>query len=1513
MRKVRVLSKIALCALLVVALLSQITLPIFAESHPLYIREIQISTGKTEQEAKQWLIDNGYTILDEDLNVGTGKDYAYIGYKTTTDRNLAICDISMMSMNGGYKTMNYGALLDQVKESATEVIENILVALAEFRANYEVGSPNAIIAKETLDLLLYDEGSDETLGDYLLSPDRTVDDITNLLFMCNSLVASLIYNQLALGVSDYADYTDSTWLDRLCIAGPLPEEMTPNELDRLDDLYYKKAEKLMYVITEFMNDVYDAYDRMDDDNNGSVESDEVDVGLTTEEEAEIYLSKILDGEPVDTTNNDLLVLAVYDYLQWFEYGDYTVADLFDDVAWTEDVRLLYPLIESGLTEGQFAAMQLCGVVNMTIASVNEAENYEKAHEELLAKGEELIAANNGVKPTAFIGVNKDVYLTDVGLTTEAERAAASSGNYAQLTEDDPLRADLKMALMACGMVALASIGVSIIAMSVTVGGVIAGFGVFAMVAAVATSAMASIGSFAAAVGLLAPAALGVIAVVAVIAILVVMLIDWIKDSYNDKHPQYTEIPKTMFDYDMVTSKYIRYSAVRERNGDPGDINCFQGREWAAMYVSYDPDSGSPITANDMGEFFRVKRGNSEVANTYVGLCNFGESSVANLNTHAYKDKVNGLYLFYTTEDSLAGITAEEQSGRYLSSVMLVQAESAEEARLAIKKMSGYEVLEFNLTPDYHKRYTYIGYRTTTNPANAITDLRIHVAMPTSGDNSDDMTGQNITFGNGGAAYACAGVYGYEYANGTKEAIMLYYTKQASCGDPIMADFYTTRDFSDVPEGYEPVNYFSGGPAFNFASRNGVEIGSTSEGDHSYVYFRYENPYSDDEEDQIYLGGLATLEMLKYEVKLRTLDQMAEDLGWEIIDVDLKNVDSSYQNYGGLRLCYTKTSNPKRAIYDIRTYLYEPKAQNVVSNINFCGAGYMILDGYEMKSGQYYPKTNHSLLIDSDLTDNHNRFSVGSKRGSFETTIYSGYKEGYVSVTTAPRAMGIYVCGPMIDTTAKKESERKIIDPILVSEFYVGSQANAPEGLSAVVDFTDHYGERPVDVSANRGVYIYYKAEYPEKLKYIQSIEIVYCDTPNFAYDQAKLTLLASQGDEILDFNLASVSGSTMFESDDCSCYYKTFNSKYADKAAFIKVTRTKTKAYAMRDIRIVEVGKNDAAPSKTMKINGYEYTRVSNKICSTRINGLGYILSADKSTLPTLDLSDYYFYVYTGGYNVAITDITFDALPIRSGTFTVVDNNGKTNVKNPWWMHMESPDIADMTYMSRAGVVSAGTYSDGDARKFYCGESVSAKTLLYCNILNSGFTSTMYYDFNDGTEKGNMVYLAYSKTKDASTAITNLITSEKYASTISVNGIQYTLGTGTSFNDSLKFGNTIYLYYTTNSSAGKPIVQLHGLNTTTSSREFLQRAEGGVSNLNLNAADKESDCNNDYTLIPHYLMIIRDGETPIKTVNLTASVFSGDPKLTLIVVIAGISVVLASGAVVIKKIKGKKVFDTEED
>ncbi len=65
---------------------------------PSFISQIAVAHGDSASEAKSRL--SGYTIIDFDLNkgCGSGSDYIYIGYKTTTDYEQAIYDIRFANM-----------------------------------------------------------------------------------------------------------------------------------------------------------------------------------------------------------------------------------------------------------------------------------------------------------------------------------------------------------------------------------------------------------------------------------------------------------------------------------------------------------------------------------------------------------------------------------------------------------------------------------------------------------------------------------------------------------------------------------------------------------------------------------------------------------------------------------------------------------------------------------------------------------------------------------------------------------------------------------------------------------------------------------------------------------------------------------------------------------------------------------------------------------------------------------------------------------------------------------------------------------------------------------------------------------------------------------------------------------------------------------------------------------------------------------------------------------------------
>ena len=85
----------------------------------------------------------------------------------------------------------------------------------------------------------------------------------------------------------------------------------------------------------------------------------------------------------------------------------------------------------------------------------------------------------------------------------------------------------------------------------------------------------------------------------------------------------------------------------------------------------------------------------------------------------------------------------------------------------------------------------------------------------------------------------------------------------------------------------------------------------------------------------------------------------------------------------------------------------------------------------------------------------------------------------------------------------------------------------------------------------------------------------------------------------------------------------------------------------------------------------------------------------------------------------------------------------------------------------------------------------------------------------------------------------------------------------------------------------------------------MQRAEGGISNLNLNAADKNPDCKKNDYLPARYLAITREGAAN-KNASLSASVFAENPQMKLIVVIASLAVLVSVITVIIKKRKIKR-------
>ncbi|MBR5452015.1 MAG: hypothetical protein IKV36_03360, partial [Clostridia bacterium] len=109
-----------LCVILSLAMLSTVTLNVFAEaeaSKTEYIKDVKLIYAESLSEAKK-NVPEGYKLLDSDLNKGTGSNNkVYFIYSTTENPDEAVTDIKMMNMKGGYVLSDYEEQLRDVKEN----------------------------------------------------------------------------------------------------------------------------------------------------------------------------------------------------------------------------------------------------------------------------------------------------------------------------------------------------------------------------------------------------------------------------------------------------------------------------------------------------------------------------------------------------------------------------------------------------------------------------------------------------------------------------------------------------------------------------------------------------------------------------------------------------------------------------------------------------------------------------------------------------------------------------------------------------------------------------------------------------------------------------------------------------------------------------------------------------------------------------------------------------------------------------------------------------------------------------------------------------------------------------------------------------------------------------------------------------------------------------------------------------------------------------------------------------
>ena len=883
--------------LLSAVLLTTCILTVFAEgkaNEKKYISDIKLIYADSVDEAKKY-VPEGYTLLEKDLNKGTEYVYdvfeVYFAYSVTTNPDEAITDIKMMNMNGGYAYTSYEDQIHDIDENIRAITDDLVLAINVFKENYKKGTYGAAAAYRALSVLTVDEAGGQSLADYMLYGNPAYEFYVKLILNVHRDVLAMILTALTMAVQGEEG---DTWLDRLS------EIQDPDEIGEGIG-YWDKA----CVLWEHFSNFYDVYSTIDHDAFRKP-AGELLVPGEGEDAPPVDSSYSPENPDVANTGIEILYEVAHIALEQYSFGNGTLLSdfLVNGDFWEED---LYCVIEV-LTPAEYAMMSLCGPLAMILStSMNE-----KVYNSYISEIDKI--TNGGETCSLWEGVNTDLLLSSMGITDDAYRAISETQYERDLNNDGD--SSSKTGLIMSGLIAaggLIALGVGVIGAKLFAGSI----------GAILTGSVVSSAAIVAGITSIVLVTLGVAVLVAAAALAIYFLIAWIVEWWDEHHPDYSEIPMHMYDYvqdDVGNSQFVLYEAAKFQDGKAADLNAWEGKEWHAMYFTKDTSAGAPIEADVM-----VRYGDGRIDEGFAGLSEFGHNDAVNLNKYADDDDVGGIFMTYRQAES----TGAFAKGKYLADVQIFTDENAERCKFTLKNKN-YILYDYNLTPDADY-FTYLGYQTTNNESDALTDIRI----------ACNTTATQFSFA--GATYAARG-------STCDGRITLFCTRIDMFGTPILSDFLILND-RNAPLGYEPVNLFSGGPAVNINLKNERYFdGNTG----CYFYFLPSVAYT---EGTQYLGGLATVfdvPTFTYTNGIGTAKKAAESLGYKVL-----------YNGGGtdkaeVALAYTTTYNPYRAIYNVTAASLGNGFGDIFSEtITYDGVGYYL-------SGRYLVSAEENISYESTL-------------------------------------------------------------------------------------------------------------------------------------------------------------------------------------------------------------------------------------------------------------------------------------------------------------------------------------------------------------------------------------------------------------------------------------------------------------------------------------------------------------------------------------------------------------------
>ena len=438
-----------------------------AEKSPDYLSEVKVFFGDYSNAVSEGytLLKNGDSPTDLNQKAGggagsKGEKAVYLGYKTTSDRKEAITDLALMNMKGGYSVTDYDYLMDNyIKAQIIPIVNNMLAAVNEYRANYKAGVQRAVYIHGVLNKFI-DDDTGKGLGDLLLNKTKyemgdtaynslseaekkNHADILTIVAQSNGKATLMIQNLLTRA----ADTNKSTWLDRLSAMtyDALVDStgMAPTDADKqLAKLYDDSATLILDMWEDLRTELLDydgAVKRVKNYDISKYDKALAAMDTVTDDTPEDEAIRIL-REFEDAQNEmlsikaDIKNIAVHDALSEAEYLDGTMLDFFttdtDELA--DDMTMLYPLAAS-LSDGQRGGLEFISLKELLVVALTDEDGY--SDDSLNALKEISI----------YDGVDREIYkMCAVALTSDAQRAKA----FAEKEEERSMFSGWSIAMMA---------------------------------------------------------------------------------------------------------------------------------------------------------------------------------------------------------------------------------------------------------------------------------------------------------------------------------------------------------------------------------------------------------------------------------------------------------------------------------------------------------------------------------------------------------------------------------------------------------------------------------------------------------------------------------------------------------------------------------------------------------------------------------------------------------------------------------------------------------------------------------------------------------------------------------------------------------------------------------------------------------------------------------------------------------------------------------------------------------